>query len=57
MTRNERLLRRVGALTWFFIAGLIVSGATAIPLKSEVDWLVQLTGVKNSAARANPPRS
>ena len=55
MTRNERLLRRVGALTWFFIAGLIVSGATAIPLKSEVDWLVQLTGVKNSAGTPQPP--
>jgi hypothetical protein len=55
MTRNERLLRRVRALTWFFIAGLIVAGATAIPLKTEVDWLVNLTGVKDSAGTSQPP--
>jgi hypothetical protein len=28
-------------LTWLFIAGLALSGATAIPLETELDWLVR----------------
>ena len=35
--RVETLRRRIGRLTWLFIAGLVLSGATAIPLESELD--------------------
>jgi hypothetical protein len=41
---DERVLRRrIKALTWLFICGLVLSGATAIPLPAELDWLVGLT--------------
>ena len=39
-------LRRVRWLTALFMAGLIISGVTAIPLTAEVDALVQLTGAE-----------
>ena len=32
-------------MTWLFIIGLVVSGATAIPLMPEVDGLAKLLGV------------
>ena len=42
--KRERILRlRVKTFTWIFIVGLVFSGVTAIPLRSEVDWLVKLT--------------
>jgi len=44
MDRTQILRRRILALTWLFIIGLVLSGATAIPLPSEVDRLVELTG-------------
>jgi hypothetical protein len=44
MDREQVLRRRIKALTWLFIIGLALSGATAIPLLSELDRLVQLTG-------------
>jgi hypothetical protein len=44
MQREQLLLRRVKALTWLFILGLVFSGATAIPLPSELDRLVEITG-------------
>ncbi len=34
---RERILRRIKFLTWLFIAGLVISGATAIPLQAELD--------------------
>jgi len=44
MSRQEsNLRRRVHALTWLMIVGLVVSGITAIPLKREIDWLVRHT--------------
>ncbi len=46
MTREQDLRRRIRALTWLFILGLVLSGATAIPLQSEVRWLVELTGAQ-----------
>ena len=46
MNHEKILLRRVRWLTWFFIVGLVVSGATAIPLVTELDWLVWLTGAR-----------
>jgi hypothetical protein len=44
MNREQALRRRIKALTWLFIIGLVLSGATAIPLPVEVDRLVELTG-------------
>ena len=43
------LLTRIRAWTLFFMAGLFVSGITAIPLKPELDLLVQ------GFAQGNPP--
>jgi hypothetical protein len=44
MNRKQVLHRRIKVLTWLFILGLLFSGATAIPLPSELDKLVELTG-------------
>lgn len=44
MNREQTLRRRIRLLTWLFIVGLVISGATAILLRTEVDWLVELTG-------------
>ena len=44
MNREQLLRRRIKALTWLFILGLVLSGVTAIPLPSELDKLVDLTG-------------
>jgi hypothetical protein len=42
---REKLLRwRIKVLTWVFIVGLFLSGATALPLLGEVDYLVRFTG-------------
>jgi len=42
---RERIVRfRIKLLTWLFIVGLVLSGVTAIPLATELDWLVRLTG-------------
>ena len=46
MNREQSLRRRIRALTWLFIVGLGLSGATAIPLQSELRWLVNFTGAK-----------
>src|SRR5437868_10763420 len=58
MTREQILRRRVKFLTWLFIVGLVFSGATAIPLQSEVDWLANLTRahelVENPGSTAPP---
>jgi hypothetical protein len=42
--REIILRRRIKALTWVFIVGLTVAGATAIPLKWELDVLAKLSG-------------
>jgi hypothetical protein len=44
--REQMLRRRIKFLTWIFIIGLILSGATAIPLPTEVDWLVKITNAR-----------
>jgi len=46
MNREQLLLRRIKWLTWLFIVGLIISGATAIPLVTELDWLANWTGAR-----------
>lgn len=44
MTSHAQTLhRRIHWLTWVFILGLVVSGATAIPLGTELNWLVRIT--------------
>jgi hypothetical protein len=48
--RSDILRRRIRWLTWFFIGGLFLSGATAIPLREEVHWLVNLFGANHGAS-------
>ena len=48
--RESILRRRIKGLTWIFIIGLVVSGATAIPLQWEVDRLAGLLGVANNTS-------
>jgi len=58
MTREQVLRRRIKLLTWVFIVGLLISGATTIPLLSEVNCLVQLAGadklLQNGTSDASP---
>ncbi len=43
--QNEQILfRRLRWLTGFFIFGLVLSGATAIPLETELNWMASLLG-------------
>ena len=49
MQREQLLRQRIRILTAIFILGLVISGATAIPLISEVDWLVNVTSAKQLA--------
>jgi hypothetical protein len=39
---ESKLRRRIKLLTWLFIAGLVLSGATAIPLQGELKLLVNI---------------
>jgi hypothetical protein len=41
MSHERMLRRRIKWLTSLFIAGLVVSGVTAIPLRTEVAWLTK----------------
>ncbi len=49
MNRELILRRRIQWLTWLFILGLFLSGATAIPLTTEVRLLVQLLGADHGS--------
>lgn len=44
------LRRRIKGLTWLFIAGLLLAGATAIPLKWELDLLANVFGAAEHSA-------
>ncbi len=44
MNREHVLRRRLKLLTWLFIVGLVLSGATAIPLPPEVSLLAKILG-------------
>jgi len=50
-------IRRIQGFTVVFILGLVISGATAIPLVSEVDALAKLTGARELliGGSTNPP--
>jgi len=43
---REMKLRRIRWLTGFFLLGLVLSGATAIPLPSETDWLARFSNAQ-----------
>lgn len=43
---NAAQLRTIRWLVAFFIVGLVLSGATAIPLETEINWLVEMTGAR-----------
>ena len=43
------MLRRVRWLTALFILGLVLSGATAIPLETELNWLTGWLGASGSS--------
>jgi hypothetical protein len=47
MNREQALRRRIKLLTWLFIAGLVLSGATAIPLVDETRLLVRILGANH----------
>lgn len=46
----KALQQRIRILLWIFIFGLVVSGATAIPLETEVELLARIFGVSNSTS-------
>ena len=50
MSIEQLLLRRIRWLTWFFIFGLVVSGVTAIPLRWEVELMVQWFGFSDQTS-------
>ena len=45
MNREQQLRCRIKWLTWFFIIGLVLSGATAMPLKTELDLMAKWFGI------------
>ena len=46
MNREAQLRRRIRMLTWLFIAGLVLSGVTAIPVRWEVNLLIKFLGAE-----------
>ena len=59
MKRENLLRRRIRALTWLFILGLVLSGITAIPLNWELDLLAKwfgLEGQTSANATSDPGR-
>lgn len=45
---HEQFLRRIRWLTWLFIVGLFLSGATAIPLQTELNAAANFLGAGNA---------
>ena len=45
--RKQRTLRRIRSLVALFIVGLVASGATAIPLETEVNWLTKCLRIES----------
>ena len=46
---KNKNLTRVKGLTWFFIFGLFISGATALPLQTELDATANLLGAVDTS--------
>lgn len=55
MNREVVLRRRIKWLTWFFIFGLVISGATAIPLEWEMDIFAKILGAENQTSAQTRP--
>ena len=55
MNREQILRRRVRLLTLFFIAGLVISGATAIPLEWELNLLAKPSGATGAPGTGAAP--
>jgi hypothetical protein len=55
MQRELKLRQRIRALTTIFIVGLVISGATAIPVVPAVDWLVNVSGAKELVRPGGAP--
>jgi len=51
MTQDQILRCRIRLFTWIFIVGLVVSGATAIPLRSEVEALIKFPGAEEPGSQ------
>jgi hypothetical protein len=50
MNRASILQRRIKLLTCLFMVGLLLSGATAIPLRAELNLLTSLPGLGNQSS-------
>jgi hypothetical protein len=50
MNREQILRRRIQWWTWFFIVGLVISGVTAIPLVTELEWLTRWFGLESQTS-------
>jgi len=48
MTNPNHRLKQLKALTWLFIVGLFVAGATALPLQTELDAFAKFLGHPHS---------
>jgi hypothetical protein len=53
MNREQILHRRIRLLTWLFIIGLLLSGATAIPLRGELNLLTDFFQTNQSSELAS----
>ncbi len=54
MNRQQVLRRRIQGWTWFFIIGLVLSGVTAIPLATELEWLTKWFGLESQTSATTP---
>ena len=50
MNHEQILRRRIKLLTWLFITGLFLSGATAIPLSGELNLLANFLGTNGESS-------
>lgn len=57
MNREQILRWRIKALTWLFIVGLVISGATAIPLNSELALLTKWFGLEGQTSATTTSES
>lgn len=48
---NQPSVRRIRWAVGIFILGLVLSGATAIPVETELNWLVRTLGIEASGAK------
>ncbi len=53
--REQILRQRIKLLTWLFIVGLVISGVTAIPLLTELDWLTKISRADSLAQSTSGP--